>query len=96
VYWTCEAAGAADAAGTGVSAAEATTGLGVGLVTLGVGVDTLGEGSADDAAADAEAGGATVRSLKQYRHLMASSWISSAQYGHFFTVSPLGRGGTQG
>ena len=28
----------------------------------------------------------TVRSLKQYRHLMASSWISSAQYGHFFTA----------
>jgi phosphoribosylglycinamide formyltransferase 1 len=28
----------------------------------------------------------TVRSLKQYRHLIASSWISSAQYGHFFTA----------
>ena len=24
----------------------------------------------------------------QYRHLMASSWISSAQYGHFFTIAP--------
>jgi hypothetical protein len=34
-------------------------------------------------------GTGTVRSLKQYRHLMASSWISSAQYGHFFTVSSL-------
>jgi len=32
------------------------------------------------------------RSLKQYRHLMASSWISSAQYGHFFTLVPSGRG----
>jgi hypothetical protein len=31
-------------------------------------------------------GGGTVRSLWQYRHLIASSWISSAQYGHFFTV----------
>jgi len=28
----------------------------------------------------------TVKSLKQYRHLIASSWISSAQYGHFFTA----------
>ena len=69
----------------------------MGLVTLGV--VTLGEGSVGDAeapgdaAAPADAGGVTVRSLKQYRHLMASSWISSAQYGHFFTVSPLGRCG---
>src|SRR5207249_9781414 len=33
----------------------------------------------------AATGGGTVRSLRQYRHLMASSWIISAQYGHFFT-----------
>jgi hypothetical protein len=39
---------------------------------------------------DAPAGGAVVRSLRQYRHLIASSWISSAQYGHFFTL-PLRR-----
>jgi hypothetical protein len=38
-----------------------------------------------DAVAPAPGGG-TVRSLWQYRHLIASSWISSAQYGHFFTV----------
>jgi hypothetical protein len=40
------------------------------------------------AALSADAG-ATVRSLKQYRHLIASSWISSAQYGHFFTAPPF-------
>ena len=73
--------------------------LGAGVVTLGVGVVRLGAASAGDAEvpgdpeAPADAGGATVRSLKQYRHLIASSWISSAQYGHFFTVSPLGRDG---
>src|SRR5205814_10701990 len=32
--------------------------------------------------------GAFVRSLRQYRHLIASSWISSAQYGHFFPICP--------
>jgi hypothetical protein len=49
----------------------------------------------DEGAADAEASaaavpveGGLVRSLKQYRHLIASSWISSAQYGHFFTTVP--------
>jgi hypothetical protein len=36
-------------------------------------------------------GGGTVRSLWQYRHLIASSWISSAQYGHFFTMGLQGR-----
>jgi hypothetical protein len=43
--------------------------------------------------ADAALGGGTVRSLWQYLHLIASSWISSAQYGHFFTIGlhgPLG------
>ena len=34
--------------------------------------------------------GSVRRSLKQYRHLIASSWISSAQYGHFFTAHPFG------
>src|SRR5438128_7979719 len=43
--------------------------------------DVVGTGSADVERED----GATVRSLMQYRHLIASSWISSAQYGHFFT-----------
>jgi hypothetical protein len=40
--------------------------------------------AAEPAVPDADGGG-TVRSLWQYRHLIASSWISSAQYGHFFT-----------
>jgi hypothetical protein len=44
----------------------------------------VGCAPAEPASLDAD-GGATVRSLWQYRHLIASSWISSAQYGHFFT-----------
>jgi hypothetical protein len=43
-------------------------------------------GDADGDAAVAP--GAVVRSLWQYRHLMASSWIISAQKGHFFTGLP--------
>jgi hypothetical protein len=43
-------------------------------------------------AADPPGCGAFVRSLKQYRHLIASSWISSAQYGHFFTLASGVRG----
>jgi hypothetical protein len=51
-------------------------------------VDAAGAVDAAEAASDAAAcGGGTVRSLMQYRHLMASSWISSAQYGHFFTMA---------
>jgi len=38
----------------------------------------------------------TVKSLKQYRHLIASSWISSAQYGHFFTAIRQRGGGGRG
>ena len=45
-------------------------------------------------ACEVPVGGGTVRSLKQYRHLMASSWISSAQYGHFFTADPPCRDGS--
>jgi hypothetical protein len=33
-----------------------------------------------------ESGRALSRSLPQYRQTTASSWMSSAQYGHFFTV----------
>jgi hypothetical protein len=48
-------------------------------------VPALGPEEVWPPAATGVVGGGTVRSLMQYRHLMASSWISSAQYGHFFT-----------
>src|SRR4051794_15162459 len=37
-------------------------------------------------AGDGLAPAAAMRSLLQYRHLIAASWISSAQKGHFFIV----------
>jgi hypothetical protein len=68
-----------------VASSPASTSAGVadwlGLVGAPVVVAALG------VAAAAACGGGTVRSLMQYRHLMASSWISSAQYGHFFTTA---------
>jgi hypothetical protein len=73
----CVPAGAADpAAGlvAGVSEADADGWLAEPDVETGSGFCAM-----------ASARG-TVRSLKQYRHLIASSWISSAQYGHFFTA----------
>jgi len=73
----CVPAGAADPAGglvAGVSEADADGWLAEPDVEAGSGFCAM-----------ASARG-TVRSLKQYRHLIASSWISSAQYGHFFTA----------
>jgi hypothetical protein len=73
----CAPAGAADPAGAlvaGVSEADADGWLAEPDVETGSGFCAM-----------ASARG-TVRSLKQYRHLIASSWISSAQYGHFFTA----------
>src|SRR5205085_3803547 len=63
---------------------------GTGMVDAGVdeGGDDVGSGEVDCACVvwpeAVVRGGGTVRSLWQYRHLIASSWISSAQYGHFF------------
>jgi hypothetical protein len=73
----CVPAGAADPAGglvAGASEADADGWLEEPDVETGSGFCAM-----------ASARG-TVRSLKQYRHLIASSWISSAQYGHFFTA----------
>jgi hypothetical protein len=60
------------------------------VVAGGVVADVLAE-----VASAAPLGGGTVRSLWQYRHLIASSWISSAQYGHFFTIGLHGCGTCQ-
>jgi hypothetical protein len=59
-----------------------------------VSTDGAPEGAVvDPGPGDPALGGGTVRSLWQYRHLIASSWISSAQYGHFFTIGLHGPSG---
>jgi hypothetical protein len=68
--------------GVGCEPAEPASFVACWVLTSGVGPPE--DGLCEAALPDAD-GGATVRSLWQYRHLIASSWISSAQYGHFFT-----------
>src|SRR5512140_2139273 len=52
--------------------------------TNGAALGASAAGAAGAAATGAPAAGAWLRKLLQKRHLIASSWISSAQNGHFF------------
>jgi hypothetical protein len=82
-----------------VGAATLAAGDGPADGASGEGFDGAGEGSCGDVAGDGsvtevcatgvgcvDPGSCVpVSELPQYRQRMASSWISSAQYGHFFT-----------
>ncbi len=70
--------GTAEGAGDAGDAGDGSPAPGAGAVAVTAGCAT-GDGSALPGA------GVPVRELPQYRQRMASSWISSAQYGHFFT-----------
>src|SRR5262245_2607206 len=90
-------------AGSGVGSSFVPQGVGCGSLDDDAGRASWGAAPGSEEAGDSlgvfpevdAAGGrcviatsrGTVRSLPQYRHLIASSWISSAQYGHFFTRS---------
>jgi hypothetical protein len=76
----------------GVACCTGATACGV-WVTCHVAAVSAGAVVAGEGDPAAAASGAVVRSLWQYRHLMASSWIISAQKGHFFTgLPPVVRG----
>jgi len=55
----------------------------------GVASRTGAAGLAAGAGAAAPAEGAVLRNEPQCLHLMASSWMSSAQKGHFFIAAPF-------